>query len=296
MGQRSRSAPTPRRTDTSDPSRSRERALRVLFQADLRDVAPSVTLERLDRDPAARALLDERDSLTEEVPIVPGPGTPTGGPRASRRSDVSAAVAGRHPDWGPGDALSAEAGRRRGEAPDDASAAVAGRQREEASDDVSASTTGGAPGSPDPSTGRRAIKTSAGTRGAGGAGASGWTDAPNRWDTPDLDGFTRALVLGVESHRAAIEALITRYSRRWAIPRMPVVDRNVLRLATYELLYEPTPPAVVIDEAIGLAKRLSTDDSGRFVNGVLESIRKEIAETRTQPPSGGDTPETGDDA
>lgn len=166
----------------------------MLFQADLRGVAPSVTLERLERDPAARGLLDERDSLTEEVVIVPVP---------------DAAVAP-----------------------------------------------------------------------AGSAGASGWTESPDPEGIPDLDGFTRALVLGVESHRVDIEELITRYARRWAIPRMPVVDRNVLRLATYELLHEPTPPAVVIDEAIGLAKRLSTDDSGRFVNGVLESIRKELAEAR----------------
>ena len=58
---------------------------------------------------------------------------------------------------------------------------------------------------------------------------------------------------------------------------MPVVDRTVLRMATYELLFEQTSPAVVINEAVELAKALSTDDSGRYVNGVLESVRKEIA-------------------
>lgn len=200
MGQRAASGATPRRTDTADPSRSRERALRVLFQADLRGVAPSVTLERLARDPAARELLDEPDSLTDEVVIVPPP---------SAELEVSA----------------------------------------------------------EPPVGAH----------HGGPDASGWSEAPTHTEPPDLDGFTRALVEGVEAHRAVIEELISRYSRRWAIPRMPVVDRNVLRLATYELLHEPTPPAVVIDEAIDLAKRLSTDDSGRFVNGVLESIRRDIA-------------------
>jgi transcription antitermination factor NusB len=274
MGHLSRSAPTPRRTDTSDPSRSRERALRVLFQADLRDVPPSVTLERLDRDPAARALLDERDSLTDEVPIVPEPATPADVQRGARRSDDPAATAGVRPDAGPDDASPAASEGRRAEAPDDASAPGMGRDTE-------------TPASP---ANGGSVRTSGSTGGTGRG--SGWTDAPVRRSAPDLDGFTRALVLGVESHRTAIEALITRYSRRWAIPRMPVVDRNVLRLATYELLHEPTPPAVVIDEAISLAKRLSTDDSGRFVNGVLESIRRDISETRTQPANGDDAPAT----
>jgi transcription antitermination protein NusB len=282
MGRRSRSAPTPRRTDTSDPSRSRERALRVLFQADLRDIAPSVTLERLDRDPAARALLDERDSLTDEVPIGLEPATPTGEAQAARRSDDSAAVPGGRRDEASDD-----------EAPE-ASAAVAGGRRDEAPDDASAPGATRGPGTPAAPAGGGSVTTPGSTGGPGRA--SGWTDEPVRRGAPDLDGFTRALVLGVESHRTAIEELITRYSRRWAISRMPVVDRNVLRLATYELLHEPTPPAVVIDEAISLAKRLSTDDSGRFVNGVLESIRRDISETRTQPATGDDAPVTTLDA
>jgi transcription antitermination protein NusB len=93
-----------------------------------------------------------------------------------------------------------------------------------------------------------------------------------------IDGFTRALVLGVADHQPRIDALIGRFARRWQIHRMPVVDRNVLRLGTYELLHEETSPAVVINEAVNLAKALSTDDSGRYVNGVLEAIRKHLAE------------------
>lgn len=92
-----------------------------------------------------------------------------------------------------------------------------------------------------------------------------------------VDEFTRTLVVGVHEHRERIDALITRFARRWAISRMPVVDRTVLRMATYELLFEETSAAVVINEAVELAKALSTDDSGRYVNGVLESVRKEIA-------------------
>ncbi len=162
MGDPAEPSGTARRDDTHDPHRARERALKILFQSDLRGVAPGVTLSKLDADPDARAMLDERD--------------------------------------------------------------------EPATD----------------------------------AGA-------------EIDGFTRALVCGVAEHREAVDTLIARFARRWQISRMPVVDRTVLRLATYELLHEPTPPAVVIDEAVTLAKGLSTDDSGRYVNGVLESIRKELA-------------------
>ena len=97
-----------------------------------------------------------------------------------------------------------------------------------------------------------------------------------------VDAFTRSLVRGVATHLSELDQLISRFARRWQISRMPAVDRCVLRLATYELLHESTPPAVVIDEAVNLAKALSTDDSGRYVNGVLESIRKDIA-TGTSP-------------
>lgn len=143
-----------RRTDTKDPRRSRERALKILFQADVRGTTPGETLQQLVDDDRARVMLDDGDD--------------------------------------------------------------------------------------------------------------------------EVDGFTRALVGGVGEHLEEIDGLIARYARRWQISRMPVVDRTVLRLATYELLYEVTPAAVAIDEAVELAKSLSTDDSGRYVNGVLESIRKDV--------------------
>lgn len=165
-----RGRPAARRTDTKDPRRSRGRALKILFQADIRAVPPGETLQRLIDEPDARAMLDDADHLT------------------------------------------------------------------------------------------------------GGADEA-------------IDGFTRALVLGVAEHRERIDALIARYARRWQISRMPVVDRTVLRLATYELLHEPTPPAVVIHEAVELAKALSTDDSGRYVNGVLESIRKDVAASGERRPT-----------
>lgn len=82
------------------------------------------------------------------------------------------------------------------------------------------------------------------------------------------------LVAGVTSHLEELDALIIRYSEHWRLERMASVDRNLLRLATYELLYQPgIPPKVVINEAVELAKRYSTEDSGAFVNGLLDRIR-----------------------
>jgi transcription antitermination protein NusB len=180
---RRRSRQGQRRTDTKDPRRSRERALKILFQADVRGVEPVTTLQRLTEDPAARAMLDDADDLTSEQELLA-----------------------------------------------------------QVEDDVAAGTTD-----------RAAVR------------------------APSIDGFTRTLVLGVADHRQEVDELIARFARRWQIHRMPVVDRNVLRLATYELLHEDTSPAVVINEAVNLAKALSTDDSGRYVNGVLESIRRHLA-------------------
>jgi transcription antitermination protein NusB len=190
-GSSRRKRPVVRRTDTQDPRRSRERALKVLFQADVRGVDPITTLKRLIDDPAARAMLDDADDLSAEQELL-----------AQAEHDA----------------------------------------------------------------------------------ATGSTDQP-AVRAAGIDGFTRTLVLGVGDHRQEIDELIARYARRWQIHRMPVVDRTVLRLATYELLHEETSPAVVINEAVNLAKALSTDDSGRYVNGVLESIRKHIAASRNDAPA-----------
>ncbi|MBS3939800.1 MAG: transcription antitermination factor NusB, partial [Actinobacteria bacterium] len=174
-----------RRTDTRDPRRSRERALKILFQADLRGDDAVATLDEVANDPSARAMLDDLDGLHDETDAV---------------ADVRAQAR-----------LDAESGTT--------------------------------------------LETSA-------------------RDVAPIDGFTRRLVEGVSANRDEIDQTIERFARRWAIHRMPVVDRTVLRLATYELLHDDTSPAVVINEAVDLAKSLSTDDSGRYVNGVLESVRR----------------------
>lgn len=87
------------------------------------------------------------------------------------------------------------------------------------------------------------------------------------------DELTRELVIGVGEHLERLDREIAAHSKGWTLARMPLIDLTVMRIAGYELLGRPeVPVAVVLDEAIELAKRFSTDDSGRFVNGVLSAL------------------------
>jgi N utilization substance protein B len=87
------------------------------------------------------------------------------------------------------------------------------------------------------------------------------------------DDLTVMLVRGVEDNMAQLDAAIAAHAKGWSLARMPAIDRNVLRVAAFELLgRRDVPVAVVLDEAVELAKRFSTDDSGRFVNGVLAAL------------------------
>jgi transcription antitermination protein NusB len=93
--------------------------------------------------------------------------------------------------------------------------------------------------------------------------------------TPDE--YTTELARGVEEHRDGIDAMLRKYSEHWALERMPVVDRAVLRIGCYELGWQPElPTGVVISEAVELAKQYSTKDSGRFVNGLLSRIAEDL--------------------
>jgi N utilization substance protein B len=88
----------------------------------------------------------------------------------------------------------------------------------------------------------------------------------------------RALVEGTDRHRDRIDELIRGQADNWRLERMPVVDRNILRLAVYEMLHQPeVPKLVVVDEAIELAKKYGSDQSGRFVNGLLDGLLKQRA-------------------
>jgi N utilization substance protein B len=107
-------------------------------------------------------------------------------------------------------------------------------------------------------------------------GEDGWVvqALPDDADpAPEAIDYAHALVTGVQEHQADIDVLIVRYADRWAIERMPVVDRSLVRMALFELLWRPDiPVAVAINEAVELAKSLSTEDSGRFINGLLGRI------------------------
>jgi transcription antitermination protein NusB len=90
---------------------------------------------------------------------------------------------------------------------------------------------------------------------------------------PPIAEYTVTLVEGVAGHRDRIDEVLTGYAEGWALDRMPGVDRAILRLALYELLFrDDVPDAVAIDQAVELAKTLSTDESPRFVNGILGRV------------------------
>ena len=87
--------------------------------------------------------------------------------------------------------------------------------------------------------------------------------------------FTKRLVSGTLEHRESLDAMISRQADHWRLMRMPIVDRNILRMALFELLHEPeTPRPVVIDEALEIAKRFSTPRSSQFINGILDGVLK----------------------
>ena len=87
--------------------------------------------------------------------------------------------------------------------------------------------------------------------------------------------FTSELVTGVRTHQVELDDLIAAYARNWTVDRMPVVDRNILRQAMYELLWVPDVPAkVTVDEALELAKNFADDETRRFVNGILDQLIK----------------------
>jgi N utilization substance protein B len=95
---------------------------------------------------------------------------------------------------------------------------------------------------------------------------------------PEAKRYSEVLVRGVVSSRKEIDGLIEKYSENWALERMLLVDRNILRIAAYELLYCPDIPyKVAIDEAVELAKKYGSEDSGAFINGILDRVAKALA-------------------
>lgn len=92
---------------------------------------------------------------------------------------------------------------------------------------------------------------------------------------PRPDEFAEALFRGVVDQVVDVDERITRNAEHWRMQRMPAVDRNILRIAVYEMLRTDTPPAVVIDEALELARQFSGDESVSFINGVLDAVHRD---------------------
>ena len=91
--------------------------------------------------------------------------------------------------------------------------------------------------------------------------------------------YARTLVSGIRENRAELDESITQLAQDWPLDRQPSVDRNILRLALYEMKYvDSVPPVVAVDEAVEMAKKFSTEDSGKFVNGVLAGYLRKLNE------------------
>ena len=106
-------------------------------------------------------------------------------------------------------------------------------------------------------------------------------------EAKDIEEFCRMLTKGTAANMEKIDSLIAGYAENWEIKRMAVVDRNILRLSAFELLFlEDMPPKVSINEAIDLAKKFGDPESGRFVNGILDKINKseEACRRKAEPP------------
>ena len=97
----------------------------------------------------------------------------------------------------------------------------------------------------------------------------------------DQDSFVIETLSGIAQHRQQLDELIASYTRGWALERLLTVDRNILRLALYELLHTQTPAEVVINEAVELAKRFGAEHSAAFVNGLLDRVWKSLKAAQT---------------
>lgn len=98
-----------------------------------------------------------------------------------------------------------------------------------------------------------------------------WADHQQLSDA-EPNPYTTELISGISEHRERIDEIIATYAQGWSMDRMAVVDRNVLRLGTWELLWGDVPDAVAIAESVALVSDLSTDESGGFVNGILARV------------------------
>ena len=104
--------------------------------------------------------------------------------------------------------------------------------------------------------------------------AFSWLEEKDRAALGETADFSRLLVSGAVENRKAVDALIRRHLAHWDFSRLNQVDRALLRLGVYELMNRTAPPSVIIDEAVAISREYGTDDSYRFINGVLDGVRK----------------------
>jgi N utilization substance protein B len=106
----------------------------------------------------------------------------------------------------------------------------------------------------------------------------------SRKTTPEIKKYSTWLAKGIASNQKTIDSLIQSVSKHWRISRMALVDRNILRMAVFELLYEDNiAPAIIINEAIEIARRFSGDEAATFVNGILDAAKKSLEKEKKQP-------------
>src|SRR4026207_2532031 len=107
-------------------------------------------------------------------------------------------------------------------------------------------------------------------------GRTYWTERCDTETEEPARGFARRLATGTLANLAALDERIRSRAEHWRISRMAIVDRNVLRLAVYEFLHEPTPRTVTINEALEIARRFSTYEATQFINGILDAIKRDL--------------------
>jgi N utilization substance protein B len=104
--------------------------------------------------------------------------------------------------------------------------------------------------------------------------------------------FATRLATGTLAHETELDERIRQRAEHWRISRMAIVDRNILRLAVYEFLFEPTPRTVAINEALEIARRFSTYEATQFINGILDAIKRDLDEQQPQDKAGGSADST----
>jgi N utilization substance protein B len=109
-----------------------------------------------------------------------------------------------------------------------------------------------------------------------------WAELSDEETEPAARDFATRLAVGTLAHLAELDERIKSRAEHWRISRMAVVDRNILRLAVYEFLHEPTPRTVAINEALEIARRFSTYEATQFINGILDAIKRDLDEQHPQ--------------